>query len=342
MSQLNPLPSDMIFHMMQFCDFDQMAVVMMVSCQWFGESLKFEFEKSYASIDRNNFSEICLHPSSLLITNLSISQATCSWDTLFELFSESKYLINLRSLSVHGRDETVNKIDKLFKGKTLKNLTYLDLDRVNIGDDGFKALADSPYIKNLIHLESFWGGNSYLTSKYISESENFSKLTFIDISNTQKRNYEGYIHFCKSQFLSNLKSISFSNEADDTLMDLLTHNTYLTKLERIYMDSGTFTPDGLKKYLNSENAKNITDLYLDYAELGDEGMKVIAECPNMTNLKELSIANANISNVGALYLLESKYLKNLTSLTHKSNDPFYMGRDIDEEMDALLKQSFKN
>ncbi|EFC47731.1 predicted protein [Naegleria gruberi] len=331
---------------MQFCDFDEMNSVMMVSSEWFRTSLNFKFDKQFGSygyekdIDESNrkFKELSDLTSSLLINSLYIHGRVS--DEMITIFSKSQNLINLTKLNIRDWDDKIN-VEPLFSGMVLKNLTELDIDRVRIGDEGFKALSKSSYIKNLTYLRAFWAGHSYLAAKYVAESENFSNLTFLDLSNLYENPVEGVRCMCQSPFLSNLKHIGLSHFANDDVMKLLEESNYLTKLETIMLDRGDFTLEPFKLFLNSNNAKNLTDLYFEYTELGVEGVKIIAECPNMINLKCLDITHAYVGDEGARYIIESKYLKNLTQLEYYPNDPYYEyyeGENFSEEMRLSIER----
>jgi uncharacterized protein (TIGR02996 family) len=169
----------------------------------------------------------------------------------------------------------------------LTNLT------ISIGDAGVQALAASPTLKKLTHLNLEGNNIGPEGAQVIAASTTLTELTDL--------NLEG-------------------NNIGDAGAQALADSPNLKKVTDLNLRGNDIGNTGVQALAASPNLKKVTDLNLALNNIGDEGAQVIAASTTLTELTDLNLRGNDIGNTGAQALADSPNLKKVTDLNLRGND----------------------
>jgi Ran GTPase-activating protein (RanGAP) involved in mRNA processing and transport len=163
----------------------------------------------------------------------------------------SPYLTNLRVLVLRIRGATTHRaIRALAASSNLRNLTSLELENIQIGDEGARALAASQLLSN---------------------------LTSLELSHTQIGD-EGARALAASAHLRNLTSLDLrSNQIGDEGAQALASCAHLSNLTSLNLCSNQIGAEGARALAASPHLRNLTSLDLQYNQIGEESAILLRE-----------------------------------------------------------------
>jgi serine/threonine protein kinase len=171
--------------------------------------------------------------------------------------------------AVLARDDRLQAFLK--SGQTGALSWLLDLTNKQIGDEGVKALADSPRLANLSVL--------ILSGNQISD--------------------EGAAALAGSSHIMNLsRLVLWDNRIGDEGVMALAASPQLANLTALDLGSNRVGDEGVKALAASPFMANLTALILVSNHIGDEGARALAESPFLANLAELKPLDNRISSAG--------------------------------------------
>nr|CAG4714195.1 unnamed protein product [Naegleria fowleri] len=213
------------------------------------------------------------------------------------------------------------KLQNAAKCANLTNLTSLDLNNFvceelngeEILTSGCLALANSPYLQNLTHLNL--SINTQLKRdhiKILATSSNMCKLSTLCIFLTYIGD-EGMRAITEMKSLTSLKfgnnSISLEGVKHVTTM------SKLTELEVLHLDLNVVkTHQCLNVIANSEKMNNLTKLTLYKSGITAEQVRSLTTSHHMKQLTYLELRGNNIRDSGIISIAKSEFMKNLTHL----------------------------
>ena len=225
---------------------------------------------------------------------------------------------NLTCLALHGVGDLQCK--RVAESR-LRHLEDLKLT-ANVGDEGLKYIATSPYLKNLKNLNlpctyHDFGDNGL---KYLSNSENIANLKYLDITHSNVTS-EGIRALSSSQRFSNLEHLELIGvDMTSEMCELIAHSPHLTHLKKLSLNSD----------LTSQSLSILcSNLHLTHLRLSgsnkfpNESCQVLAQSSHLANLQVLAFCNNKVSKEGFEMLSNSPYLnklKNLSVMVNQLNE----------------------
>ena len=212
---------------------------------------------------------------------------------------------NLTFLDLYGVGDLECKRIAESPLRHLKDLTLT----ADVGDEGCKYIASSPYLRNLKTLNLGYNNIGDVGLKYLSNSENMDHLKYLLINNCNYSS-EGIRALSLSPHFSNLKHLDLIGmDMTSEVCELLTHLTHLKKLS---LDISI--PSQSLSILCSN--LHLTHLVFSGVEqFSDDSCRVLAQSPHLSNLKVVNLQHNYVSGAGFEILANSPYLTNLKKLS---------------------------
>ncbi len=197
---------------------------------------------------------------------------------------------NLVAVSVDG--DEAQRAAGLVASSPFASLSSLHLGRLT--DAGVRALAASPHLGNLTHL-------------------NLLACTIGD---------GGMAALCRSRLAESLRSVEFPNTGiSDAGVTALVASPLFGHMHgpRLNLMMNRIGDDGLKAIAASEHLLRFRELVLRENVVGDAGIEALAASPFAANLQFLDFWRNRITDRGAMALAKSPHLNKVVDLSVKEN-----------------------
>ncbi|MFK7767154.1 MAG: TIGR02996 domain-containing protein [Mariniblastus sp.] len=217
----------------------------------------------------------------------------------------------------------------LAKGGALGSLQSLNIKLTNIGDLGFKNLAEkgTPALKKLAI--GWWFGTNPTAKgiRRLLDSGCLSNLTELDLTGWEMPpDVVQAIAFAPE--LANLKILRLGNtRIDDRSTELLASSKHLRQLDLLDLTASKISLRGLQTLLESDAADGLTSLNLSGVNsLAESDLKNIFELPTLSSLRYLDLSRKSLSPMGLKTISKSESLCDLQALDLTDNE--FEDRDI--------------
>ena len=279
-------------------------------------------------IDERGAKALTTNERSKKLTTLRLSIYDDLLEACVKPIISSQYLQNLQILSIKNSSENLGDDDKwLTLNPYMKNLTSLELTRIDMDDEDTSYIGKCEALKNLQELILIEND----IAKGVQNMVNSPNLSQLRVLNLQANPIgdEGAKAIGDNKYMQNLTKLNIG-ETGITYEGAhsIASSKYLKNLTSLIM-SDNIEDQGAKSIAESEFMANLTSLSLITCFLTDEGATVLASSPFMTNLTSLTLTDNNIGYIGAYALARSIYMTNLKELDLE-NDELIVDTPIQE------------
>ena len=243
-------------------------------------------------------------------------------DVSAKLIAETRSLgEKLNHLKLNDGAITAAGAAALADSEFLKRLVHLDLcENQSIGDSGCLSLAEAPWMRRLEHINLNWVGMTNVGLSAILQS--LEQPTFLDLGRNELK--EGSLsliaeaHGLRRVRELNLRGIEF----DESEIAAFVTSPVLSKVKSLEL---SFCPDRVADQLvvdlaQSPQWNSLNSLDLSYRDaFTDRSLIAIANSPYLKNLTVLDLSNNKITSEGLVALAQSKLLSQLTELRLNGN-----------------------
>jgi Leucine-rich repeat (LRR) protein len=240
-------------------------------------------------------------------------------DTGAVLLADAPLLGQLRQLNLGNNDIGVAGIRTLARSPHAADLTTLQLGPGRgLGDGAAEALAESPYLRRLAHLDlSLWGGE-HLTAAGLGRlagSPNFESLETLSLNSQSLIRSDGVRALCASPRPSRLTALSlrYCGVGDEGLV-ALANCPGLGHLRSLNLATNAFRLGGIEALASSRCLGALRTLDLSSNRFGDVGAVALASSAGLTRLHHLTLTGCNIGAAGTAALAAAPHLPELRSL----------------------------
>jgi uncharacterized protein (TIGR02996 family) len=229
----------------------------------------------------------------------------------------------LNNLDLGGMRIYAGDVAVLANAEVLAGLTGLDLSCNEIGLEGLRRLAGSPWLRDLRALKlgrlysdkTRWGREA---AEVIACSETFARLETLSLTQHALGN-RGLMALAASPFLQ-LRCLGVSgNEITEAGLSALVGSVSAARLTSLTLSANQLTPEAMEALAASPHLARLLDLDLHCCPIGDAGVKPLARSPQLGRLRSLMLAATGVGSEGALALAESPHLRNLRRLSLDHN-----------------------
>jgi uncharacterized protein (TIGR02996 family) len=223
------------------------------------------------------------------------------------------HLVGLKILAFRGLVGTDTV--ELARCPYLAGLSGLYLRYVrDLGPSGAKALADSPHLARLTHLELHGGGIGDAGARALARSRHLTRLAQLVVTESAigpagARALAGSAIFAKLEVLS-----LNGNKIGDAGLTALVGSPHLKRLRRLCVAHAGITAAVFSELAEWRGSAKLQELALSGNRIGDRGAVVLAGSRWVRTLKRLSLAERGITSVGVKALKASPYLAQLDEL----------------------------
>jgi uncharacterized protein (TIGR02996 family) len=194
-------------------------------------------------------------------------------------------------------------------------LTTLSLGRNGLGDEVAVALARSPRLTRLTHLDL--SDNGSLTAdgvKALVESSTLSALRELHVSGGRS-GHEGAGIIGELPGAARLRVLGLTQgKLGRSGVSALARSPYLKGLRRLHLDGCGLDFHGVSSLLKAAWLPSLRELDLRSNHLGDAGVAAVASCASLARLRVLSLGANGFGDAGAIALADSPHLNRLLRL----------------------------
>jgi uncharacterized protein (TIGR02996 family) len=255
------------------------------------------------------------------LTHLDLSGCAVSPDDIDALSGAAPALT---SLVLESRNVRAEVIAALASSRLAGRLESLALDRVDVGPEALRVLADRA--ARLRRLRLRWTDmGPDLTDALASgriDSLVCLDLSFGDLSADAVR------RLVSCPALEGLRHLDLScTDFGDEGARALAESPHLTALEFLDLTGCEIGPAGASALAASANWSRLLDLSLRSNPLGDEGVRAVASSPHLGRLRRLDLCNVKAGAEGARAVARSPHLGELRHLSLLNNTLECYGAD---------------
>lgn len=216
----------------------------------------------------------------------------------------------------------------------LAQIWRLDFECGNrLGETGARALAQSPFLGGLEHLDLRSNYIGALGVRALTDSETLTQLRHLNLDWNIIED-SGALHLAQARHWNDLEHLSLGwNRLTDRGLIALADSPLLRHVSCLYLSGNAISDVGVSALAQSKHLRNLASLYLDMNQIGDAGLQALAESSCLPSLRRLYLNNNRFTAIGVEALIESPNLAALSELA-------LGGVDFDEAITQRLRDQF--
>jgi hypothetical protein len=250
-----------------------------------------------------------------LIEHLNVEGLPKYKAVAFALFCPNLIRLILARYSIH-----LQSLQKILNRAKPNQLKHLDLSFNNIEDDGVRALAESPNLRNLEYLNLTCCFILVDGARALAASKNFELVLHLNLSNNNIKD-DGARALAASKNFKLLQSLNLSaNHIGVDGARALAESENFKRVQHLDLSNNNIKGDGARALAASKNFELVQHLDLTGNKIKAYGTRALAASKNFRRLQHLDLCSNNINADGARALAASPNLQQLQHLDLCSNN----------------------
>jgi uncharacterized protein (TIGR02996 family) len=184
-------------------------------------------------------------------------------------------------------------------------LRTLRLQSAEVRDAGFKAICDSPHLKELRSLTVMNDSLTLHSGRAFADSEHLPALTELNLGGTNRIGPDGTLILVHKPAAGRLRKLNlWSNGVADYGVEAICRAQHMCNLTHLDLSGNLLTNRAAVAIAAAEHLKTLEELNLRTNGISGEGAIALTESPHLTNLRRLDLGGNNIGAKAAARLRE--------------------------------------